>query len=75
MKIETKFSIGDKLYFIYNKGISCGKIIEVLASHRISDEFGNRETKIDYIIETGYIRDKVSEKYLFRTKQELLDSL
>ena len=75
MTIETKFNIGNRLFFIYNRGVSYGKIIEVLVCYRICDEFGNVEDKTDYIIDTGYIREKVSEKHLFRTKQELLDSL
>ena len=75
MKIETKFNIGNKVWFIYNRSVSHGAVKEVSVCCRIRDEFGNTETYVTYIIETGYIRECVEEKHLFRTKQELLDSL
>ena len=75
MTIETKFNIWDKVWFIYNRSVSHGTIKEISAHHRIRNEFGYTATEIDYIIETGYIRERIEEKHLFRTKQELLDSL
>lgn len=75
MTIETKFNIGDKVWFIYGRSVSYGTIKEVSACHRIRNEFGYTGTEIDYRIETGYISECIEEKYLFRTKQELLDSL
>lgn len=74
MKIETKYNIGNKVWFIYGRSVSKGTIKEVLVS-LISDEYGNINTSIDYIVMTGYIEERVEENHLFTTKEELLKSL
>ena len=74
MKIETKYNIGNKVWFIYRRSVSKGTIKDISVS-LISDEYGNINTSIDYMVMTAYIKERVEEKHLFTTKEELLKSL
>lgn len=67
MKIETKFNIGDEVWFMYENRPTSMRIGHI-ELHISCDK-----VKRQYIDKYG--RFRVSEHKLFRTKQELLESL
>ena len=74
MKIETKFNIGDEVWFILNNKVNCSKI------SKIAVEFTNKDNYYYYHFEYDPPRSPTlcnyfSIKNVFATKQELLDSL
>ena len=76
MKIETKYNIGQKMFYIANYKVVYGTICEISTS-LCSREYGYIETITYYTMKRGgmYKDDKVEEKHLFPTKEELLKSL
>lgn len=75
MKIETKYSISNKVYFLKDDAVHKGVIICVNASV-LSDEYGCISEYMYYDIKcTNKTYNHIREKYIFKTKQELLDSL
>ena len=80
MTIETKFKVDDTCYTIIDRKIETGKVylvkVEVGGLLLINNK---PETSVSYIISLSknYSPNKITiqEKYLFATKQELLDSL
>lgn len=70
MKIETKFNIGDEIFFMDTNKIK-NRIIRKL-SLTMDEKF--EQSVMYYYIEDDKYR-YISEKSIFATKQELLDSL
>ena len=68
MKIETKFNIGDAVLFILNAIVVSRKVKGIDICFYGPDDFC-----IYYNLDK--INDKVNELQVFKTKQELLDSL
>jgi hypothetical protein len=73
MNIETKFTVGDNIYFLNEKKAICLEIKEIVITVKpdadsimyfclASEDYGN-------------LRIKVSEKDAFETKKQLIDSL
>ena len=67
MTIETKFNIGDEVWFMYENRPMSMRVMH------IELYISCNKVKRQYIDKYGSYR--VSEHKLFRTKQELLDSL
>lgn len=82
MKIETKYNIGDEVWFIHGNRCSNGKICGMEHTYGIGKMFGKLYTgeeivKIHYSVESPqypFVLDFEEEK-LFPTKEELLKSL
>lgn len=77
MKIETKYNIGDTLYFLENNKVVTH---EVLGVQITIDSYDNITTVCNYkqypITAMGANPPiPVNEKYAFLTKEELLESL
>ena len=77
MTVYTKFSLGDTVYLLYEN-----KVHRCTISKIIINVTKNKFNKGDYIwynydvdIETGGTVIDVTERRLFRTKEELLKSL
>ena len=77
MTVYTKFSLGDTVYLLYEN-----KVHRCTISKIIINVTQNKFNKGDYIwynydvdIETGGTVIDVTERRLFRTKEELLKSL
>lgn len=73
MNIETKFSLGDRVWILYDDAPMVGTIYEVTTYHR----FGDKNDYIHYLVvpDHDYIGSNVVEKNVFPTKEELLKSL
>lgn len=80
MKIETKFNIGQEVYFMCNNKAQCAEVLEIDAtvSHS-SKEYSALKTKCSYEVN---FRNTVGggckfyeESELFASKEELLKSL
>lgn len=74
MTIETKFNIGDEAWFMYSDRLWHGSITAInLDVHR------DKETSTLYQVSKEYLGDErnywLGESKLFRTKQELIESL
>lgn len=67
MKIETKFNIGDDVWFYQSGKTDVGKIVNLQIFI-----FNDSEIQIRYKI-TGYF-EPYNEKFLFSSKQELLEN-
>lgn len=76
MTIETKFEIGDTLFLLQNNSIINGVVIGFVSrSGRYArDDFYNVGTFYALQCNGFDLQDK-PERILFKTKQELLDSL
>ena len=70
MKLETKYNIGDEVWLIGNHALLQGKIIKLSL-----DVEKCNEINISYFVQTDKFNGWVDSEYVFRTKQELLDSL
>ena len=76
MKVEF-FGIGSEVYFINDEQkITCGYITEICYNaKRISSPYGHscwiRET-VSYVIDNQFQRN---EKFIFKTREELIKSL
>lgn len=73
MTIETRYNIGDKVWFMYNNSVKCELIIKINALIEKDMNSTNIHITILYHLydyDTSYIESK-----LFPTKEELLKSL
>lgn len=70
MKIETKLNVGDTGYYISDVLVDTFLIDEINIS--ITRE---REVVVTYFKENGMFGVTVNEDKIFKTKQDLLDSL
>lgn len=68
MKIETKFDVGEEVYFLMDNEI----VLDEIRSFKITKEV-NRGAITVYFI-GNYVQD-FKESKLFKTKEELLNSL
>lgn len=77
MEIETKYNIYDKVWYIHEREVIQGTIYKVYASCYVKDEYGNRCKEVSYdVCGVRYIKhERVEEQFLFRTKEELINSL
>jgi hypothetical protein len=73
MKIETKYSVNDMIWFYFN-----GKVIEA-PIYKVDIEVYENLTTIRYMINVGTSSaikfEMVKEEFTFETKQELIKSL
>ena len=70
MTIETKFNIGDRVWLIGNHALLQGKITKL----SLDVEEGNK-INLSYFVQTIKFNGWIDSEYVFRTKQELLESL
>lgn len=70
MKIETKYDIGQEVWFMENNEYICAKIKQIIMS-----VFDDGVTLIQYCLEKGKELFFELEDNLFPTKEELLKSL
>lgn len=74
MKIETKFDVNDKVYFVKDNKISKGTIYEI----KIDVSGGPRRqtgTNVNYCVWNGSSMTTISESKIFATIDELTASL
>lgn len=71
MTIETKFNIGDEVWFMKENKPTKKVVdfIEIITASTTSKSFIQYGLKMEGVVE------RVTEKYLFSTKEELLKSL
>lgn len=77
MKIETKFDIGQEVFFMFNNKVRCEEIekIRVIAEPK-NKCFATIETHVCYWLKPwSNDGDFFSEEELFASKEELLASL
>lgn len=67
MTIETKYNLGDKVFYLESGCVLSGKITSVSTYHTKNSAIINYEVD-------GSVKD-YPQSQLFKTKQELLDSL
>lgn len=80
MTINTKYSIGDEVYFLMNNKVLSGKITNLGIAVEANQATSRSEKRSDVNIDIEYViaSDKkhcVSEDRLFLTKDALLRSL
>lgn len=68
MRTETKFNIGQEVWFLYY-----GKIFKDIITHRMTIAIGNRRDDIAIYRTRNF--NNIAEYELFPTKEELLKSL
>lgn len=73
MTIETKYNIGDRVFFLYKGKVRSG----IISSSVVISSYKNRKvetlnTSITHIIDREYERD---EEELFLSKEELINNL
>mgnify|MGYP003555221475 FL=1 len=68
MKIETKFNIGQEVWFFYY-----GKIFKDIITHRMTIAVGNRRDNVAIYRTRRF--NTLAEYELYPTKEELLKSL
>ena len=71
MIIETKFNIGQEVWCLFDHSVAQGEISEI--SIDVDDD--GKYIDMSYFIKSAMVNGWICEKYIFRTKQELLDSL
>lgn len=73
MTIETKYNIGERVYFMHNNKVdnACISDIDVLIRYDRNHIRSNPDVSIYYYIDSR----KYSELNLFPTKEELIKSL
>lgn len=74
MKIETKFNVGDIVYYIYNYEIQLAKVV----SYKIEYSNYSDLILIHYLVRANpktLCETRLSEEYVFKSKKELLDYL
>lgn len=77
MKIETKFDIGQEVFFMFNNKVRCEEIekIRAMVEHK-NKCFATTETRACYWLKPwSGDGDFFSEEKLFASKEELLASL
>ena len=70
MTIETKFSIGDRVWLIGNHALLQGKITKISL-----DVEEDNKINLSYFVQTIKFNGWIDSEYVYQTKQELLDSL
>ena len=70
MTIETKYNIGDEVWFILGHKARQGKILEI-----VFNKVGYKLIGYHYNVEIGLSHGSFNEPELFPTKEELLKSL
>ena len=82
MKIETKYNIGDEVWFMHENRVEFAPVRGyqvILGEGEYYGEFlkGNKVLRINYLVRTNdnKIKDIKSEDELFPTKEELLKNL
>lgn len=73
MKIETKFSLGDEVWFMRYDKINSGHICEISVRYSSSDWY-SESYKIREL-SSQLSPPSFSKQDVFRTKQELIESL
>ena len=75
MKIETKFDIGDEVYFIHDNKVDSSFIVKIKINimEDIDIKFWMDKKQSGYILEEVPIIKSNNE--IFKSKQELIDSL
>lgn len=75
MKIETKFDIGDEVYFIHDNKIDSSFIVKIKINimEDIDIKFWMDKKQSGYILEEIPIIKSING--IFKSKQELIDSL
>lgn len=70
MTIETKYNIGQEVWFMKDNHAASGKVAGLRCTH-------NENMNTDYFIRGNFIYSGciLEEKFLFPTKEELLKSL
>lgn len=71
MTIETKFNIGDEVWYLYNNKVSSGKIETIRAKVSTIERFNF----IHYYIISSTESLTLEEKSVFSSKEELIKSL
>jgi pantoate kinase len=78
MTIETKYQSGNKVWFLLNNKVIEKQVLQTLIEE-VKETWANKsKIKIEYKVETGGgygITKLIEEKYLFPSKEELLNSL
>lgn len=82
MTIETKYNIGDVVWFLEDNKAKSGKVTGLRFAYGIGEFFGKLatnegQTYINYFLRGDFIHSGcvLEEKFLFPTKEELLKSL
>ena len=65
MKIETKFNIGDKVYYMYDNNICKGTV------DHLSISITRGSNTINYFISTNWYK----EKDVYKTKDDIIEKL
>ena len=73
MTIETKFNIGDEVWFKRQSDYFKGRISAIHTSLRTGETI--HTTEYNVVWGNDFYHDYIIERNLFRTEQELLDSL
>lgn len=69
MKIETRFNVGDAVWFMQNNKPDTSKVIAIKV------EANRSITAVHCVIDYYGVEESMYEKYLFATKEELIASL
>jgi hypothetical protein len=72
MKIETKLNFGDKVFFLFENKVISSKV------QRIKIEVAGDSVEVVYVCnneDDKQVGIKVVEKFAFKTKQQLIESL
>lgn len=72
MKVNTKYNLGDRLWFLENNMVRCGVVTNLYIILRTPDA-PEGEIEIRYII--GHDDDRRLESTLYSTKEDLLRSI
>lgn len=76
MTIETKYSLDDQVYFMRNNKAEFGTLIGIstrTGKHRRDSKMN--EGVFYYITCNGYDQEEMPEKSLFKTKEELIETI
>lgn len=72
MKLETKFNLRQKVYFMWGNKVQSLQIDSISVK---AIALGGEEKEIEISYKLCGLTDSFDEKYLFATKEELLKSL
>jgi len=78
MNIETKFNKEDEVYFMVSNKVQKGIIVGILITigeQRKSEKYIHQEPRYNLHIQAGTSYEAWSESNIFKTKEELLNSL
>ncbi len=74
MKIETKFNVGEKCYFLLQNELTQGEITEILIKVSLDERVFENKT-IVYTVETKNTDIKLIGTSLFKSKKELAEHI